>query len=172
MNFTVRDYRPDDFLTLWQIDQSCFEPGIAYSKYELKHYIRRTRAFSLVAERVASGGGWKQTAEPAAARVLGFLVAERTTSSGHVITIDVLAEARRSSVGSALLKEAEIRFSRLGCRRIRLETAVDNVQALAFYSRHQFRVVGTAPRYYSNGLDALVLEKQLLSAVRSDTVPR
>ncbi len=42
-----------------------------------------------------------------------------------------------------------------------LETAVDNLAALAFYKRHGYSVVRTWPRYYSNGVDALVMKKEL-----------
>jgi ribosomal protein S18 acetylase RimI-like enzyme len=42
-----------------------------------------------------------------------------------------------------------------------LETAVDNVPALSFYKRHGYDVIRTWPRYYSNGVDALLLEKDL-----------
>jgi ribosomal protein S18 acetylase RimI-like enzyme len=38
---------------------------------------------------------------------------------------------------------------------------VDNAVALAFYKRHQYSVVKTIPRYYSNGVDAFVLEKEI-----------
>ena len=34
--------------------------------------------------------------------------------------------------------------------------------ALAFYKRHEYSVVKTIPRYYSNGVDAFVLEKELV----------
>ena len=50
------------------------------------------------------------------------------------------------------------------CRRkhaVGLETAVDNISALAFYKRHGYSVIRTWPRYYSNGVDALVLKKDL-----------
>jgi ribosomal protein S18 acetylase RimI-like enzyme len=47
------------------------------------------------------------------------------------------------------------------CRSVELETAVDNSGALAFYKRHQYSVVKTIPRYYTNGVDAFVLEKEL-----------
>ena len=42
----IRDYRPQDFDELWQLDQSCFAPGIAYSRFELMRYIRRRGAFT------------------------------------------------------------------------------------------------------------------------------
>ena len=49
------------------------------------------------------------------------------------------------------------------CSTVRLETAVDNISALSFYKRHGYHVIKVIPRYYSNGVDALLLEKDLLS---------
>jgi len=60
----------------------------------------------------------------------------------------------------------------VGCRSIYLETAVDNAAALAFYKRHRYDVIKTVPRYYSNGVDALVLEKNLLLTDPSDNLLR
>ena len=159
VEFTIRDYKPEDFTTLWEIDQLCFPPGISYSRYELSVYIRRRNAFTLIGE---NGSG--QTRQ----RILGFLVAEAGgRHGGHIITIDVLAEARKQGVGTELLKTAEKRLRAAGCRVVYLETAVDNALALAFYKGHGYDVIKTVPRYYSNGVDALVLEKNLLPAVSS-----
>jgi ribosomal-protein-alanine N-acetyltransferase len=155
VQFTLRDYRPEDFNTLWEIDQSCFAPGIAYSQFELRSYIRRSGTFTLVAEAEGSS--------PASRITLGFLIAEARRGAGHVITLDVRPQARRHGVGSALMEIAESRMADAKCRLVRLETAVDNVSALAFYKRQQYDVVQTIPRYYSNGTDALLLEKSLLS---------
>jgi ribosomal-protein-alanine N-acetyltransferase len=116
--------------------------------------MRRSRSFTLVAEdaAVASGKG----------PVAGFIVAEADgRGHGHVITIDVIASARRFGVGSLLLRDAEDRLRATGCSSIELETAVDNSSALAFYKRHGYSVIKTFPRYYSNGVDALVLQKDL-----------
>jgi ribosomal-protein-alanine N-acetyltransferase len=93
----------------------------------------------------------------------GFIVAEAGgRARGHVITIDVVSAARRSGVGSLLLRAAEDRLIVAGCRVVELETAVDNVSALSFYKRHCYSVSRTSPNYYSNGVDALVLEKRLI----------
>ncbi|MGA9545124.1 MAG: N-acetyltransferase [Candidatus Sulfotelmatobacter sp.] len=154
MPFTVRDFQPVDFETLWRVDQECFPPGISYSRAELKVYMRRRGSFTLVAEDAAATAGQ--------GRVAGFIVAEADgRGHGHVITIDVIASARRFGVGSLLLRSAEDRLRSAGCRAIELETAVDNSSALAFYKRHGYSVIKTFPRYYSNGVDALVLEKDL-----------
>jgi ribosomal protein S18 acetylase RimI-like enzyme len=71
--------------------------------------------------------------------------------------------SQRLGVGSKLLATAEERLRTASCHRVKLETAVDNSAALAFYKRHDFSIVKTLPRYYSNGVDAFVLEKELLS---------
>ena len=144
----IRDYRRQDFETLWQIDQACFARGISYTRRELAFYIARKRGFTLVAELDG--------------RIVGFVVVDRhRNGQGHVITIDVLPEARRSGLGSRLMAAAEERLRARGCSVVFLETAVDNAAALAFYKRHGYSIVHTVPRYYLDSLDALVLAKQL-----------
>ncbi len=165
MIFALRNYRAEDFETLLAIDQSCFTPEIAYSAFELKTYIKRKGSFTLVAEATepqnSEQSGQAGTAK--AGTIVGFIVAEHARRVGHVVTIDVRAEARRHRVGSALLHAAEERLCGLQCHHARLETAVDNISALFFYKRHGYHVIKTVPRYYSNGVDALLLEKDLLS---------
>jgi len=146
--FVIRDFQPEDFETLWRMDQECFPPGIAYSKQELKGYVRHSGVFTLVAVDTKDGIG-------------GFIVAH-SGPTGHIITIDVIAAARRSGLGSRLLQAAEERLRSGGSRAVGLETAVDDLAALAFYKRHGYSVIRTWPRYYSNGVDALVMKKALL----------
>jgi len=148
VSFVIRDFRPEDFDTLWRIDQECFPPGIAYSRQELTVYVRRRGAFTLVAADTVGGA------------IAGFIVAYGGLA-GHIITIDVIASARRAGVGSELLQAAEDRLRAAGSKAAELETAVDNVAALSFYKRHGYSVIRTWPRYYSNGVDALVLRKNL-----------
>src|SRR5881396_359910 len=97
--FTLRDFRREDFETLWRIDQSCFPPGISYGRLELSAYIRRRGAFTLVAESAESGQAG-EIAKPVPS-ILGFIVAEASRRGmGHIITIDVVPSARRFGVGS------------------------------------------------------------------------
>lgn len=143
----VRDYKPEDFESLWRMDQECFPPGISYSRQELQAFIRNRGSFTLVATNEKE-------------EVQGFIVAH-CRGSGHVITIDVGPDARRVGVGSLLLGTAEDRMRAGGCAAVGLETAVDNATALAFYKRRGYSVIRTLPRFYSNGVDALVLKKDL-----------
>ena len=177
MSAAVRDFQPEDFDTLWRIDQECFPPGISYSRKELKFYMRRSGSFTLVAgDGSASTDGRNSTGigrapvkgnlsgDLAGASISGFIVAEvGRRDVGHIITIDVVAAARRCGVGSLLLRAAEDRLRAAGSYAVALETAVDNVSALRFYKRHGYDVVQTLPRYYSDGMDALVLQKGLVA---------
>jgi ribosomal-protein-alanine N-acetyltransferase len=148
VSFVIREYKIEDFDALWRLDQDCFAPGIAYSKPELKSYVRHKGAFTLVAVGAEADA------------LAGFIVVHGGVI-GHVITIDVRAEARRGGVGSLLLRAGEERLRTAGSSSVGLETAVDNLAALAFYKRHGYSVIRTWPGYYSNGVDALVLEKEL-----------
>jgi ribosomal-protein-alanine N-acetyltransferase len=168
VEFVLRDFRRQDFDSLWRIDQECFAPGIAYSRAELAAYIRLRGAFTVVAESAppertqANPASDNKPIEESPSRVLGFIVAQANRRGiGHILTIDVPDEHRRFGIGSNLLAAAEDRLRAAPCRSVVLETAVDNSGALAFYKGHQYSVVKTIPRYYSNSVDAFVLEKEL-----------
>jgi ribosomal-protein-alanine N-acetyltransferase len=155
VEFTLRDADSRDFETLWRIDQACFEPGIAYSRRELAAYMALRDAFTIVVCNADS-------------KIVGFLVATiRRNGVGHIITIDVLSEARRGGAGSMLLTAAEEHLRQRRCQSICLETAVDNRSALTFYKKHKYFTVKTVPHFYSNGVDALVLQKDLLSTAQA-----
>jgi len=169
VEFALRDFRRDDFDSLWRIDQECFAPRIAYSRPELAAYIRLRGAFTVVAESLpCRGEGHGNNARggiESPPKVLGFIVAQAMRRGvGHVLTIDVPPASRRFGIGSKLLMTSEDRLRAASCHSVILETAVDNLAALAFYKRHHYSVVKTIPRYYSNGVDAFVLEKELQSA--------
>ncbi len=150
--FQIRDFRKSDFRRLWEIDQECFVAGIAYSQQELAYYMTRRTAFTIVAENPES-------------KIVGFLVGQcvriRGEQVGHIITIDILPEARRARLGSELMSIAEKRLSEAGCGRVSLEVAVDNAGAITFYQRHGYSIARTVPRYYNGELDALEMEKRL-----------
>ena len=144
----LRDYRDADFETLWQLDQECFPPELAYSRTELAGYIRRRGSVTVVAELEGE--------------IAGYIVAERGGRKvGHIITLDVRTQARRAGLGSKLMSAAEERLRALGCSSLLLEVAVDNAAAIAFYHRLGYATLATIPRYYNDQTDALLLGKKL-----------
>ena len=109
MPFTIRDFNTTDFDALWRIDQTCFPPGISYSRTELRLYMRRRASFTLVAEGSAAAterASIRSEHHSAATdtSIVGFIVAEAgSRARGHIITIDVIGEARRFGVGSLFI---------------------------------------------------------------------
>lgn len=154
MEVRVREATKEDFPELWRIDQECFQPGIAYSRRELEWYMNLRGAFTVIGESRETGRSkWK---------VVGFAVGQQPRKGlGHVVTIDVLAEARREKLGTRLMEEIEKRLIESGCENIFLETAVDNTAAIKFYKRLGYFVVKTIPRYYLDKIDALLMAKEL-----------
>src|SRR5437660_5675275 len=66
--FTLRDFRREDFETLWRIDQSCFPPGISYAVFCLKKkkktstIVLRTETRRIKSSDTARHNQTKQTA--------------------------------------------------------------------------------------------------------------
>ena len=153
----IRPFQKTDFEVLWRIDQACFDPQLAYSRVELAVYMRRPGSFTLVAD----SAGVTDTKDEGKG-ILGFVVAEARRKVGHIITIDVVTEARREGIGSALLDAAEGQLRQGGVEVVALETPVNNTAAIRFYKQQGYFVEKTGPGYYSNQLDALVMSKDLV----------
>jgi [ribosomal protein S18]-alanine N-acetyltransferase len=147
MAVTLRSYDPRDFSALFRLDQSCFPPGISYSKTTLKYFVTLPSADCTVA---IDGS-----------KIAGFILTEEHPPLAHVITLDVAEAFRRQGVGSALLVESEKNLALRGVRSVLLETATDNEAGVAFWTRHGYRVEAVLKRYYLKRLDAYEMRKIL-----------
>jgi ribosomal-protein-alanine N-acetyltransferase len=146
---TIRQYEARDFTALFKLDQACFPPGIAYSKFSLQYFLGLPAADCLVAEDNA--------------RVAGFILAEENPPLAHIITLDVAPSHRRSGLGTRLLAEIEKHFRFRGVRSVLLETAVDNEAGIAFWQHHGYRTEAVLKRYYLGRIDAYEMRKRLVS---------
>jgi ribosomal-protein-alanine N-acetyltransferase len=147
MQLTLRPYDPHDFSALYKLDQSCFPPGISYSKWALQHFLALPTADCQVAVD--------------AKHIVGFILAEQNAPLAHIITLDVAESHRRKGVGSALLAEIEQHFRFHGVHAVLLETAINNEAAIAFWQRHGYRTEAVLKRYYLGRLDAYEMRKIL-----------
>ena len=93
--------------------------------------------------------------------VAGFILTACFERTGHIVTIDVLAEFRRARVGTALLDAAEKSLARRGATEIELETAVDNDAAIQFWQRSGYLTRGILKNYYPGGLAAYAMIKRI-----------
>ncbi len=147
MDAGLRPYKSEDVEAMYQLDQACYPPEIAYSRREMKWYLRLPGADCLVAEGDAG--------------IIGFILTAHEGNLGHIITLDVAATQRRRGIGTSLLAAAEARMFEAGVRRVSLETATDNAAAIAFWKKHGYRTQGVLKGYYSNQLDAYEMHKLL-----------
>ncbi len=151
MSVAISPCQAADFQTLYEIDQACYPPGIAYSRRVLRAFLRLPGASCLVARPAASSQG------PAA----GFIIFQAQPPAGRIITIDVLEPFRRCGIGSALLGAAEEQLAAGGVGTVELETATSNAAAIAFWQSHGYRKTGVLPGYYLGRLDAWKMRKRL-----------
>ena len=114
-------------------------------------------------ERVARGemAGW--VAENDGGEILGFIVGRRVAVDLEILDFAVRPIARRQGVGGALLEELLRWAKSFEAQQAFLEVRESNLGALRFYERHDFKVTGRRPRYYTAPIEnALVLSASLL----------
>ncbi len=137
----IRNYRTADFARLHQIDGICFPPDVAYSRLELLCYLRHPDSIGKVAEW--SGG------------LVGFVVGRvEKNGTGHVQTLDVIPEARRQRVGTALMEALHGEFERRNVHGVLLEVDVANEGAQRFYEGLSYVRAETLRGYYNGRRDA------------------
>ncbi len=145
---TIRAFRDADFEALYRLDQRCYPPGIAYSRFALHAFLTERGAQAFVAEEESA--------------LVGFVLARQMSAGrGHIVTLDVEEAQRRRGVGTALLAAAESWLAAQGVTRVRLETAVDNQPAVAFWQKAGYRLRRVVRGYYLGRLDAYEMEKEL-----------
>ena len=147
MKIILRTYTAADFEALYEIDQQCFGPALAYSRPDLRIYLNLPGSDCVIAE--------------AAGKIAGFLATAHENAMGSIVTIDVLAAYRRQGVATTMLEESERRPTASGVRAIELETATDNASAIAFWQKHGYRKSGVKKEYYPDGRDAYSMSKMI-----------
>lgn len=148
----IRADTNSDFEAMYQLDQECYEPGIAYSRRTLRAFLREPGAFCRIAE---------ESSGPQAGLLLGFVIAQHGGRQGHIITLDIREAHRRRGIGSVLLRDAEQRLAEAGVREVELETALDDAPAVAFWKKHGYCTCGVLKRYYLGKRDAYQMIKNL-----------
>jgi ribosomal-protein-alanine N-acetyltransferase len=78
-----------------------------------------------------------------------------------VQTIAVVPEQEGKGIGSALLAELILESRRRGAQDVLLEVRADNPRAQQLYRRFGFEQIHIRPRYYRDGVDALIMRLQL-----------
>jgi ribosomal protein S18 acetylase RimI-like enzyme len=143
----LRPYTAEDFEAIFEVDQLCYTPDVAYSREDLTEYLKFPNADCIVA---LDGD-----------KIAGFCLTAHRREQGYIVTIDVLESYRRHRVGTLLLDECEKRMWADGVRIVNLETATDNDAAIAFWKKHGYRTRTIRKEYYPGGQDAFAMRKTL-----------
>ena len=89
--------------------------------------------------------------------LVGYAVVDRWIGHNHLISIAVHPNGRGKGIGTGLMTALQQRLER--GRPFRLEVRKSNLPALEFYRRHGFHETGVIEGYYSDGEDAVLMEK-------------
>lgn len=137
----IRPARPEDLGRLWELDRICFEPGIAYSRAQLRHFFDLPGSKCLVAESAEAIDGF----------ALGY---PDPPDLARVVTLDIHPSARRRGLGRELLERLLAELEAAGAGRPVLEVDVRNTGAISFYRSLGFSKARRIPDYYGRRLDA------------------
>jgi [ribosomal protein S18]-alanine N-acetyltransferase len=77
----------------------------------------------------------------------------------HLLKILISVKFRGRGLGDELLRYASDELSEKGFMKMYLEVEKDNLSAQRFYLKHGFEIIHCKKKFYSNGQDALMLQR-------------
>jgi len=141
---TIRLATKEDLPTVYEIERLSFKDS--YPPFFIEMLLSLNPRTSLVAEKEK--------------RVIGYLVATKDRSTGHIVSIAVAPEERGKTVGRTLLKRILEILRKLDVETVRLEVRRSNREAQRFYEAQGFEYNHEITGYYGDE-DALVYYKRL-----------
>jgi [ribosomal protein S18]-alanine N-acetyltransferase len=140
--FQVRPVKHEDLGTIYQLEEACFKDPFP------SYFINQLAEANPSTFLVALDG----------TMIVGYAVVDNWTDHQHLVSIAVDSGSRRKGIAQALLNQL-IERSRDG--PLRLELRKSNKAALSLYLKNGFIQTGVAHGYYTDGEDAIQMEKQI-----------
>ncbi len=94
-------------------------------------------------------------------RLIGFILSRRAGGEAEILSVAIAPAWRGRALSRPLLDLHLRRLAGLGTRSVFLEVGKDNAPARALYKRAGFHEVGQRQGYYSGGMAASVLRRDL-----------
>jgi [ribosomal protein S18]-alanine N-acetyltransferase len=136
----IRQFKADDISAISEIEQLSFKDP--FPSYFLSQLADANPATFLVA--VMND------------RIVGYAVIDKWPDQEHLVSIAVIPASRKKGVGQALLDHL---LERLETGSLKLEVRRSNKAALDLYRKNGFVQSGVAHSYYTDGEDAILMEK-------------
>ena len=142
---TYRSWKFEDILKISELEKECFSDPWTYRMF--------VEGFS---SKLFYGVCAVEDGE-----IVGYACETVLFENAEVDNIAVAESCRRRGVGKKLLKKLETEAKERGARVILLEVRVYNAPAMTMYLKEGFKGIYVRPRYYPDGEDAVVMQKEL-----------
>ncbi len=140
-----REWKYEDILKISELEKECFEDPWSYRMF--------AEAFS---SKLFCGVCAEDNGELA-----GYACETVLFENAEIDNVAVSPLWRRQGIGTKLLDRLEEKAKERGAEVSLLEARVSNSPALLLYLRRGYRGIYTRPRYYPDGEDAIVMQKDL-----------
>jgi len=141
-----------DLQNLVALERECFTTE-AYTERQIRDLLESPNAIAFLARIDADIAGF----------VISLVEEYEGAKIGHIVTIDVAIKHRRKGTGLTLLKAAEDALLERKARAVYLEVRADNTSALQLYSKQGYVKTEILENYYSRGIRALRMMRNLES---------
>lgn len=91
----------------------------------------------------------------------GFIVWRTVLDESEIITIGVHPDARGTGIAIAMIGLMENEIKKNGASKIFLEVSHTNTPAIKLYEKCGFVQIGKRKNYYSDGTDAILMQKDM-----------
>ena len=142
---TYRSWKFEDILKISELEKECFSDPWTYRMF--------VEGFS---SKLFYGVCAVEDGE-----IVGYACETVLFENAEVDNIAVAESCRRRGVGKKLLKKLETEAKERGARVILLEVRGSNAPAMTMYLKEGFKGIYVRPRYYPDGEDAVVMQKEL-----------
>ena len=142
---TYRSWKFEDILKISELEKECFSDPWTYRMF--------VEGFT---SKLFYGVCAVEDGE-----IVGYACETVLFENAEVDNIAVAESCRRRGVGKKLLKKLETEAKERGARVILLEVRVSNAPAMTMYLKEGFKGIYVRPRYYPDGEDAVVMQKEL-----------
>ena len=91
----------------------------------------------------------------------GFIVWRTVLDESEIITVGVHPDARGTGIAIAMIGIMENEIKKNGANKIFLEVSHTNTPAIKLYEKCGFTQIGKRKNYYSDGSDAILMQKNI-----------
>jgi ribosomal-protein-alanine N-acetyltransferase len=156
-NFTLRQFNPADLEAVININRICLPEN--YAPYFFLDTFNTLPETFIVAEVQGNVVGYIMCRMEHGFSDLRKL---RFSKKGHIISVAVMPDLRRQSMGYSLVEQALTALSSLSADECYLEVRITNELAIGLYKKMGFEITRTIPHYYYDSSDAHVMTKPLV----------